>query len=44
MNRKPVIYIASPCTQGDLILNVRFQYTMFDELMNDKIITPIMPL
>lgn len=41
---KPLIYIASPYTQGSLDLNVRFQLEVFDTLLSDGKVTPIAPL
>jgi len=41
---KPIIYIASPYTKGDPAINTHFQCKMFDELMNDGIVWPVVPL
>jgi hypothetical protein len=41
---KPLIYIASPYTKGDMILNIRHQINVFDELKREGIVTPISPL
>ena len=41
---KPWVYIASPYTQGDQALNVRFQARVWDELRDDGIVLPIAPL
>jgi hypothetical protein len=42
--RKPVVYIASPYTKGDVAINVWFQCTIFDELLADGRVLPIAPL
>jgi hypothetical protein len=41
---KPVVYIASPYTKGDVSVNVHFQCKVFDELMDEKIVIPVVPL
>jgi len=41
---KPIIYIASPYTKGDPAINTRFQCQIFDELMNDGHVWPVVPL
>jgi hypothetical protein len=41
---KPLIYIASPYTQGDVALNTRFQMRVFDELMTEGVVIPFAPL
>ena len=41
---RPFIYIASPYTQGQAALNVHFQCRIFDELMNDGVVYPVVPL
>ena len=41
---KPVIYIASPYTRGDVAINTRAQMAAFNELMNDGIVWPFVPL
>lgn len=41
---KPLVYISSPFTKGDQILNARFQCQIFDRLVRDDIVTPIVPL
>jgi hypothetical protein len=41
---KPVVYIASPYTKGDVGINTRFQMETFDELMNDGKVWPVAPL
>lgn len=41
---KPIIYIASPYTKGDVAVNTRFQCEVFDKLMNDEIVYPVAPL
>lgn len=44
MKRKPIIYLASPYTKGDPAINVNFQMRMFDKMMNDRIVIPVVPL
>ena len=41
---KPIVYIASPYTKGDVSVNVHFQCKIFDELMDDGIVVPVVPL
>lgn len=41
---KPVIYIASPYTKGDPAINTHFQCKVFDQLMTDGIVWPVVPL
>lgn len=41
---KPVVYIASPYTKGDPGINTRFQCDVFNELMNDGLVWPVVPL
>lgn len=41
---KPVIYVASPYTKGDPAVNTHFQMRMFDRLMNDGVVLPVVPL
>lgn len=41
---RPLVYLASPYSQGNVNLNTRFQCEMFDKLMNDGIVWPIVPL
>lgn len=40
---KPVVYISSPMTKGDVGINVRFQCEIFDRLMRDGIVWPVAP-
>ena len=42
--RKPVIYIASPYTKGDVAINTHFQCKIFDLLLSDGKVLPISPL
>jgi hypothetical protein len=42
--RKPVVYIASPYTKGDVAINVRFQMQVVSELMDRNLVVPIAPL
>lgn len=41
---KPTVYIASPYTKGDPALNTRFQCKMFDKLLKEGAIYPVVPL
>jgi hypothetical protein len=43
-NKKPIIYIASAYTKGDPAVNVHFQCKVFDDLMNDGLVWPFIPL
>lgn len=42
--RKPFVYVASPYTKGDPCMNTCFQMRVFDQMMNDKIVVPYVPL
>lgn len=42
--RKPVVYVASPYTKGDPAINTHFQCKMFDELLTDGVVLPVVPL
>lgn len=42
--KKKVVYVASPYTKGDPAINTHFQCKVFDELLSDGIVTPIVPL
>lgn len=44
MADRPVVYIASPYTRGDVAINTRFQCEVFDTLMNDGVVWPVVPL
>lgn len=44
MKKKKIIYIASAYTKGDPAVNVHFQCQVFNELMNDGIVWPFIPL
>ena len=41
---KPVVYVASPYTKGDPAINTHFQCKVFDQLMTDGIVWPVVPL
>ena len=41
---KPIIYVASPYTKGDVAINVQFQCRIFDQLLTEGLVLPIMPL
>lgn len=44
MKRKPLVYVSSPFTRGDQLLNVRFQCKIFDAMVTEGVVTPIAPL
>lgn len=44
MKQRPVVYIASPYTQGDVAMNVHFQCKVFDQLLADGKVIPVAPL
>jgi hypothetical protein len=41
---KPIIYIASPYTKGDVAVNTHFQCKVFDQLLTDGKVWPVAPL
>ena len=41
---KAVVYIASPYSEGDTGINVRFQCDVFDRLLTDGVVLPWPPL
>lgn len=41
---KPIVYIASPYTIGDVGINAHFQCEIFNRLMNDGRVWPVAPL
>jgi hypothetical protein len=41
---RPVVYIASPYTKGDPAINTHFQCRVFNQLMDDGIVWPVVPL
>jgi hypothetical protein len=41
---RPVIYIASPYTRGDVAINTHFQCSIFDQLLTDGKVWPVAPL
>lgn len=41
---KPVVYIASPYTKGDPAINTHFQCKVFDQMMTDGVVWPVVPL
>ena len=41
---KPVIYIASPYSKGDVAINAHFQCKVFDQLLSDGKVLPVAPL
>lgn len=44
MSDKPVVYIASPYTGGDVAMNTHFQCKIFDLLLTDGKCIPVAPL
>lgn len=42
--RKPIVYIASPYTKGDVAINAHFQCKIFDQLLSDGRVLPVAPL
>jgi hypothetical protein len=41
---KPIVYIASPYSQGDQGMNTHFQCKIFDQLLTDGKVLPVAPL
>ena len=41
---KPVVFVASPYTKGDPAVNVHFQCEIFDQLLSESRVIPIVPL
>jgi hypothetical protein len=41
---KPIVYIASPYTKGDPCVNTYCQMQMFNDLLDDELVTPYIPL
>lgn len=41
---KPFVYVASPYTKGDPCINANFQCRIFNEMMDDGIVIPYIPL
>lgn len=41
---KPTVFIASPYTKGDPVMNANFQCRIFDRLLHDKLVLPVAPL
>lgn len=44
LHNKPIVYIASPYSQGDAAVNTHFQCKIFDLLMDDGKVWPVAPL
>jgi hypothetical protein len=42
--RKPIVYIASPYTKGDVAMNVHFQCKVFHQMLDDGKAWPVAPL
>lgn len=40
----PTVFIASPYTQGDPVINTHFQCKVFDRLLTDRKVLPVAPL
>jgi hypothetical protein len=43
-SNRPVVYIASPYTRGDVAMNTHFQCKIFDELLGEGKVIPVAPL
>ena len=43
-NKKPVVFIASPYTRGDPVINTHFQCEVFDRLLTEQLVLPVAPL
>jgi hypothetical protein len=41
---KPIVYIASPYSSGDVAINTHFQCYVFNVLLNDGRVLPVAPL
>ena len=41
---KPIVYIASPHTKGDPCMNTHFQCKVFNQMMDDGLVWPFIPL
>ena len=41
---KPVVFIASPYTKGDVGINTHFQCKIFDRLLTEDRVIPVVPL
>ncbi len=44
VHQKPFVYIASPYTKGDPAINTHFQCQVFDEMMDEGLVWPFIPL
>ena len=42
--KKPLLYLASPYTIGDVGMNVHYHLKVFDRILADKRVTPVAPL
>jgi hypothetical protein len=42
--RKPIVYIASPYTRGDVAMNTHFQCKVFNQMLDDGKAWPVAPL
>lgn len=41
---RPIVYIASPYSKGDPAINTHFQCKIFDQMLNDGRVWPVVPL
>jgi hypothetical protein len=41
---KPLVFVASPYTKGDPAVNVHYQCEVFDRLLSDGVVLPLVPL
>jgi hypothetical protein len=41
---KPIVYVASSYTKGDVAVNVHFQCGIFDQLLTGGKVIPVVPL
>lgn len=42
--KRPIVYIASPYSKGDPAINTHFQCKIFNQMLNDGIVWPVVPL
>jgi len=42
--KKPLVYISSPYTKGDQLVNARYQCFIWNRLRSEGVVTPIAPL
>lgn len=41
---RPIVYIASPYSKGDPAINTHFQCKIFNQMLNDARVWPVVPL